>query len=178
MEVEFDAWDIMKEEAGSWDYYSFLEDDIIIEDSWWFYKLDRFNKAVRNPQFLLLPHRYEYHEGMKYYNDQMMLNGVPSSNYRVAVKMGLSLGEVEFCQYENPHAGLYCLNQNQLVYWLQKGNKWKYQSTAYGPLESAATFNMMHYFDILKPKPNHLQFFQVRHYGAKYLNQFLAKQHA
>jgi hypothetical protein len=106
----------------------------------------------------MLAYRYECFEGVKYYNDQMLLANTASTHYHFAVDMGVNLGSIRFCQYENPHAGVYCLCHAQLQYWLERGNPYIYESTAYGPLESAVTFNMMHAFEIVKPHPANIHF--------------------
>jgi hypothetical protein len=172
MLVEFDAWHLMEKYAGTYDYFTFLEDDILMEDTWWFNKMEQFNEAVANTSYLLFPHRYEYSEGTKYYNDQMMMEGHVSERYHFQANLGFGLGTLQFCQYENPHAGMYCLQAAQANNWLAKGNPYQYETTAYGTLESAATFNLMHQFEIFKPHPTCMHFLQVRHWGAKYLAQF------
>lgn len=172
MLVEFDSYDLFLENVKKYDYFFFLEDDIIINDALWMHKIDYFNTEINDPSILLFPHRYEYDNGVKFYNDQIMHSTMESDRYRYAEWSTIKIGGIKFCQYENPHAAIHCLTRKQVEYWSQKGNPLRNVVTAFGTLESAATFNLYHAFSIYKPHPECLGYLEVRHLGNKYMKQY------
>lgn len=172
MLVEFDSYDLFHSNMQSYDYFFFLEDDIIIHDALWVHKIEFFNKEINDPSILLFPHRYEYDNGVKFYNDQIMHSKMESNRYRYADWSTIKVGGIEFCKFENPHAAIHCLNREQVEYWTKKGNPLRNVVTAFGTLESAATFNLCHAFTIYKPHPDNLGYLEVRHFGNKYLKQY------
>ncbi|GAB3925910.1 hypothetical protein [Mucilaginibacter myungsuensis] len=171
MLVEFDAFEVFKEQKDSYDHFLFLEDDILINDSWFLEKIKAFNTAIDNNEYVLLPHRFEYSEGIKYYLDQTTTYGTSTAHYHHNDTMSIEIENVKYCTYENPHAAWYCLTKKQLNSWIASGYKWKSKIVAFGPLESAATFSLLENFKFLKPHPRNINYFEVQHCGNKYIKQ-------
>jgi len=170
MYVEFDAYNIFESAKDEFDYFIFLEDDILLSDSWFLEKIKKFNALSPYKHFLLQPHRFEYFKGVKHYLDQttVRIDKQTIFNYADFLKVDL-FDNVSLCVYQNPHSGFYCLSKEQLYIWIKSGNKWKNQVVAFGILESAATFCLYENFQFLSPHPNSLGYFEVQHYGNKYI---------
>jgi len=171
MMVEFDAFDVFKAESNQYDHFIFLEDDIVVNDGWFLEKIKTFNQNVSNGDYLLLPHRFEYANGIKYYLDQTTTYDRPDAHYHYAEHLAVDLNYVKYCVYENPHAAFYCLNNKQLQRWVSSGYKWKDKIVAFGPLESAATFSLFENFKFLKPHPSFIGFFEIQHCSNKYIKK-------
>lgn len=58
MLLGFECQALLRDCLGAYDYFCFLEDDIILHDPWLFVKLNWFNKQVGD-NALLQPNRYE-----------------------------------------------------------------------------------------------------------------------
>ncbi|NJO77224.1 MAG: hypothetical protein HC827_01020 [Cyanobacteria bacterium RM1_2_2] len=163
MYVGFRVQDEFVKQINDFDWFLFIEDDIVLHDSLLLEKLERFNQNCGRPDAVLLPNRYEMWEGKKNYIDLTI-------DTRIAWNR-LSLIEIEGIKYAectNPHSAFYCLSQAQMKVWMQSGQSWKYQDVMVGPLESAATFCLLECFSLYKPHPANLYFLEVRHHDTKY----------
>lgn len=175
MMVEFCVYDIFKENAAKHDYYMFIEDDIILSDTWFVEKIKLFNGLSLDNRFVLLPHRYEMIEGNKFIIDQEIFYGEKMEIYTVNSLFEIKIGEIVFQEFENAHAAMYMLNAGQLAIWLKSGNKWNNNVVAFGQLESAATYSLYENFKFLKPSLGSIDFLQVKHFGTKYSSRFYKK---
>jgi hypothetical protein len=169
MFVEFDAYEVFKKHLAEFDYFLFLEDDILLTDSWFIEKIKKFNSVSPFKKYVLLPHRFEYYKGIKYYIDQLSVRNDKQTIFTHSNTLNLNLDDVSFCIYENPHAAFYCLNKNQMLMWIDSGYKWKNKVVAFGTLESAATFSMYENFQFIKPRPDYIDYLEVQHFGNKYM---------
>jgi hypothetical protein len=144
------------------DWFLFLEDDIVIHDGAFLRKVQEFHRNA-GPRDLLMPHRYEYVDGVKRYIDLNISIGLSWNKLST-----LNIGGAKFSEFTNPHTGLYCLSQDQLRLWDRSGRTWKNRSIWVGPLESAATYCLLECFNLFKPHPSNLSYLEVRHYDTKY----------
>ncbi|MDJ1179455.1 hypothetical protein PJF56_11330 [Roseofilum sp. BLCC_M91] len=168
MLVGFRSQDEFIKREEQFDWFLYLEDDIIIYDSTFLNKIQCFNANSGSLKKILLPHRYEMLEGKKTYID---FSYDPSDNTAFMNWNKLSIleiGELKFCEFGNPHAGLYCLSKEQLKIWRKSGRFWKEKDIMVGPLESAATCCLFECFSLYKPHPCNLQFLEVQHWDTKY----------
>lgn len=163
MYIGFKAQDKFADKQNDFDWFLFIEDDIVIQDSLFLEKLEKFNQNCGNDRAVLLPNRYEIWEGNKSYIDLTIEHKLAWDKFSAVEVEGIKLAECS-----NPHSGIYCLSQSQLKIWLKTGRKWQYQSVFVGPLESAATFCLLECFSLYKPHPKNLHFLEVRHYDTKY----------
>ncbi len=177
MFVEYNAHDVFKLHVNAYDYFLFLEDDIILNDSWFLEKIKNFNDASPKNNFVLLPHRFEYYIGLKYYFEQSVLIKDTLQPHKYLEQLTIISGGIKFSIYENPHAAFYCLNKEQMQLWINSGYKWKNKVVAFGALESAATFCLYENFQFFNPHPDNISYFEVQHYGNKYMlnNKFISK---
>lgn len=161
--VGFRAQDELVQRLDHFDWFLFLEDDIVLHDSFFLEKLEQFNQRCGYSNAVLLPNRYEIWEGTKRYIDLTIDTKIAWNKLSQVEIEGVKYGECT-----NPHSALYCLSQAQLQAWVRSGRRWKYQNLMVGPLESAATFCLLECFRLYKPHPMNLNFLEVRHYDTKY----------
>lgn len=163
MKVGLKAYDFFSQRINQFNWFLFIEDDIIINDSWFLEKVKIFNDYFQNEQLLLMPHRYEFYHGKKSYIDLLI-----DKNLAWNKLSPISINEIKFAEFTNCHSGMFCLSQNQLQAWIESGHIWKDKVIYNLPLETAATFNLQDYFVIYKPHVNNLSFLEVEHYDNKY----------
>lgn len=165
MYVEFRIQDEFMEKLDEFDWFLFIEDDIILSDSFILEKLEKFNLKFGDGRSVLFPNRYEMWESTKRYIDLTIMNSDKIWN-------GISTVEIEgvkFAECANPHAALYCLSKHQMKIWSESEREWKNKVFAFGgPLEAAATYSLLECFSLYKPHPSNLHFFEVKHYDTKY----------
>jgi hypothetical protein len=167
----------LRQRLGEFDYYCFLEDDVILQDPWAFVKLGWFNLSAGDDK-LLQPNRFEIsprESACKFYCDGDLRPHVtaPFQNVRVMPELsGQVLGtSVHFRRALNPHSGCYFLNAEQFGHWVGQPSFLDRRTDFIGPLESAATLGIMRTFKIYKPSPPLASFFEVKHFGIGYLAQ-------
>jgi hypothetical protein len=162
----FDAQNVFAERVDDYDWFCFLEDDLILGDGILLEKLAFFNDAAP-PEAVLLPHRYELWNGQKIHID-MRAKGRAGEDTTAGRLTLIEAGDWKFAEPANPHSGFYALTQSQVRTWLASGRHWYKLCSYYGPLESAATGSLEECFRIYKPHPDNLEFLEIRHFGTKY----------
>jgi hypothetical protein len=173
----FECHAVLRDRVGSFDYYCYLEDDLVLHDPWFFRKLAWFTRQVGGDR-LLQPNRYEagwhplvrkaYLDGDQHprataaYQD---VEGVPRL-------VGRALGcRVEFRRARNPHSGCFFLNEPQMRHWAGRPYFLDHDTGYIGPLESAATLGVMRTFAVYKPAPRYADFLEVEHFGQAFLDR-------
>ncbi|MEG5035854.1 hypothetical protein QUB37_14695 [Microcoleus sp. AT3-A2] len=163
MFVGFRLQEEFVERVEKFDWFLFIEDDIVLYDAFILEKLENFNRQSGYENAILYPHRFEMYQGTKRYID-LTIDDHLSWNQLSSVK----IENVKFAECSNPHSGFYCLSRKQMKEWIKSGRIFKNQVLNVGPLESAATFCILECFSIYKPHPSNLNYFEVRHYDSKY----------
>lgn len=163
MYVGFRVQDEFIKRSNQFDWFLFVEDDIVVYDSLLLEKITTFNQYSGRGNAVLLPNRYEMWEGRKSYIDLTIDSEVAWNRLS-----GIEIEGIKYAECTNPHSAFYCLSQTQLKTWVQSGRSWKYKDLMVGPLESAATFCLLECFSLYKPHPANLHFLEVRHYDTKY----------
>ncbi len=172
---------IFQERSGAYDWYVYLEDDIILHDPWLFLKLQWF-ESQRGYQALLLPNRYEVTErdgrGKLYIDGDLVPDQV--ALYRNTSRKPKKVLEIEQCDYKlhfclapNPHAGCHFLSQAQLDFWMQKPWFLETDTRFVRSFESAATLGILKTFDVYKPDLSCASFLEVQHFGEVNLAEML-----
>jgi hypothetical protein len=171
----FECQAVLKDCLGQYDYYCFLEDDLIIHDSWFFVKLNWFTQKASDLS-LLQPNRYEVStQGLvsKAYIDGDLALRVTASfqNVREQPKLkGNIMGiPISFRRALNPHAGCYFLNANQMAYWANQPYFLDRDTSFIGSLESAATLGIMKTFRVYKTAPEQAGFLEIEHFDTAFL---------
>jgi hypothetical protein len=164
MFIGFRCQDELVKRIDEFDWFLFIEDDIILQDSYLIEKLEKFSTKCGSQRSVLLPNRYELWEVTKRYIDliidpEMAWNNLSSIN----------IEGVKFAECTNPHAGFYCLSKFQMKLWRESGRELKDKDLGFGgPRECAATYSLLECFSLYKPHLSNLHFFEVRHYDTKY----------
>lgn len=171
----FECQKVLKENLGKYDYYCFMEDDLIINDSLFFQKLNWFNKGTEFVN-LLQPNRYEVSpkgEVLKSYVDGD-INPRATQNYQNATEFSHMhtnfLGQnVVFQRPLNPHSGCFFLTQQQMEYWANQPYFLDMDASFISPLESSASLGIMKTFKVYKPAIQNANFLEIQHYGDAFL---------
>lgn len=155
------------ENCHNYDMVGYMEDDILIEDQEFFWKIN-YLANITNNEYAFLPHRCEEIPN----RGDVILSGDPDGGradlfWDTGEKITVEwpLGTRRFYRATNPHSGCYFLNKEQAIklreYWQSK--KWIADFRLSGPLEQAASGILLPVFKIMKPIPEHYRFLMVRH---------------
>jgi len=168
---------VLRDALGRYDYYAYLEDDLILLDPWFFHKLAWFDRLA-GARCLLQPNRYEvagYVVARKVYVDgdqrpslTARVRDVQASPEITAEAFGAPL---RFRPALNPHAGCYFLTAEQMTYWAGQPYFLDRDLGFIGPLESAATLGNLRAFSIFKPAREQASFLEIQHVGTQFLSQ-------
>jgi hypothetical protein len=173
----FTCHDVLRDRLGQYDYYSYLEDDLVLHDPSFFGKLAWFNATAGNDK-LLQPNRFEV--GGNHLLPKVYVDGelapyctTPFQNVNDSPPLTLEvLGRAIVCERTlNPHSGCFFLNAGQMAHWAQQPHFADRQSRFIGPLETAATLGIMRTFKVYKPALANADFLEVQHHGTGYLAQ-------
>jgi hypothetical protein len=176
MFVEFKAQDEFIQCVDDFDWFLFIEDDILVQDSCFLDKLTCFNQHSGNLHNLLMPHRFEMWNGSNTYIDFSYSDRDKTASFRCNSLSTIQIGDTKFSEFQNPHSAIYCLSQSQLRAWMKSGRFWAGQEIMVGPLESAATFCLAECFSLYKPHPDNLHFLEVEHWDTKYSQQMCMQE--
>lgn len=172
----FECQAVLRECLGLYDYYCFLEDDLILHDPWFFAKLAWFTEQAGDLS-LLQPNRYEVSTHAltcKTYIDGSLSPKATAAFQNVQEKpqlQGSFLGQPVFFQRAlNPHSGCYFLNANQMEHWAKQPDFLDRDIHFVGPLESAATLGIMKTFRVYKPALEQANFLEIQHFGERFLS--------
>ncbi len=162
---------------GRYDYYCYLEDDLIVHDPWFFLKLCWFTRDAGD-ECLLQPNRYEVavnHRVHKAYVDGPIAEraAAPFQDARDRPRLrGEALGQaLAFERPSNPHAGCFFLNARQMEQWASRDYFLDRDARFIGPLESAASLGVMRTFRLYKPATECAAFLEIEHAGTAFLEQ-------
>lgn len=176
MLLGYECQAVLKSCLGKYDYYCYLEDDLILHDPWFFVKLNWFTHHTGNSN-LLQPNRYEISPlgpVPKAYIDGDLNPKVTAAFQNVRERSQLSGKIMEqpitFQRTLNPHAGCYFLNAQQMAEWASKPYFLDRDTSFIGPLESAATLGIMKTFRIYKTAPSDASFLEIQHFGTTFLS--------
>lgn len=172
----FECQKILKQNINKYDYYCFMEDDLIINDSLFFEKLNWFNNGSKYTT-LLQPNRYEISargQVQKVYVDGDInprvtdrYQDIDTDSYLHAQFLGKN---VVFKRPLNPHSGCFFLTNEQMIYWVSRDYFLDYDTSFISPLESAATLGITKTFKVYKPYVHNASFFEIQHYGDAFLS--------
>lgn len=172
----FECQAVLRDCLGQYDYYCFLEDDLILHDPYFFIKLAWFTEQAGDLS-LLQPNRYEvatHGITCKAYIDGNLAPHVTSAFQNVNERsqfQGSVMGQpLTFRRTLNPHAGCYFLNANQMARWVSQPHFLDNDSSFISPLESAATLGIMKTFRVYKTVPEQASFLEIQHFGKSFLD--------
>jgi hypothetical protein len=161
---------------GQYDYYCFMEDDLILRDPLFFNKLRWFTRQTGD-QNLLQPNRFELSSRARF--PKVFIDGDIAPRATAAFQnvgeqsqlTGSVMGtEIVFRRALNPHAGCFFLNGAQMAHWSRQAHFLDRDTRFVGPLESAASLGVMKSFRVYKPARQHAGFLEIQHAGTSYLD--------
>lgn len=176
MLLGFECQALLRDYLDKYDYYCFLEDDLIIHDPWFFVKLNWFTQQAGDFN-LLQPNRYEL--SINNVTDKAYIDGdllprvtAPFQNVQEQAELkGKIMGiPITFHRALNPHSGCYFLNANQMAHWAKQAHFLDRDTSFVSPLESAATLGIMKTFRIYKTEPQQANFLEIQHFGTSFLS--------
>jgi hypothetical protein len=117
---------LLRDRWGNYDYYCYLEDDLILHDAWLFQKMAWFTGHVGNDT-VLLPNRFERSANLAYkkcYVDGDLARSATEKLQDLSDQPQLSStvmgASVRFVRPLNPHSGCFFLNARQMQHWIQQ----------------------------------------------------------
>lgn len=171
----FEAHQFLASELeADYDCYAYFEDDLVIQDPFFFHKLAWF-QALMGDEVVLLPQRVELARGPSRV-DRFYIDGplAPADLAAFDCKQGPVLiapflqQEMAFETPRNPHAGCFVLTAAQLRYWTEQP-WWLDRDCGFiSPLESSATLGLIKTFRLYKPCLSHAAWLEVQHWGTSF----------
>lgn len=165
----------LRDRWGNYDFYGYLEDDLIVHDPWLFHKLRWFCGHVGGDK-LLLPNRFERAAHLAYHKCYLDGDLAPrvtapfQDRGDVPQLSSAVLGvPIKFQRPLNPHSGCYFLSAEQLAHWMKQPSFGVPDSAFVGPLESAATLGIMRAFKVYKPAVENASFLEIEHAGSDFI---------
>lgn len=160
----FECQRVLRDHLGRYDYYCFLEDDLIIQDSMFFSKLRWFTNHNGNAS-LLQPNRFElaaHGETLKAFIDGDLnpRATAPFQNIEENRRLMLSYGgmHLRFARPLNPHSGCYFLNAEQMAHGANQKHFLDRDARFIDPMASAATLGIMKCVPHLQTRARERQF--------------------
>lgn len=173
----FECHAVLRDRFGDYDWYAYLEDDLVLHDPLLFVKLAWFGGQAGSDA-LLLPNRFERGRTplvQKAYIDGDLADHVAAAwqdvNDRPELRARVMGRELSFQRPRNPHAGCFFLAADQMACWLRQPYFLDRDTSFVGPLESAATLGVMRTFRIYKPARANAGFLEIEHSGSRFLDQ-------
>jgi len=171
----FECHRLLQAMRGRYDYYAFVEDDIVLTDPLFFRKRRLFDMRF-GPNALLQPNRYETSAGgpvSKLYVDYRLKPRVTAAYQDIAEMPQLEMPfldeVVRFERTTYPSAGCFFLNNAQLEYWVESPNFLDGDVSYMSPLDSAVTLSVMKTFRIYKPVLDQASFLEVLHASPRWI---------
>lgn len=172
----FACHEVMRNQAGHFDYYAYLEDDLEVSDALFLNKLAWFTEMFGHSA-LLQPNRYELADDLevmkRYVDGNTTAPGLPEQFQDTRVRprlLGEALGRsFLFERVNNVHAGCFFLNASQLARIARSPRFGSPNAEFFGPLETAATMMIMRTFEVYKPARENAAFLELQHLGRRFL---------
>jgi hypothetical protein len=175
MHIGFACHQVLKAHLGKYDFYCYLEDDLVLADPLFLSKLRWFAQSFGN-EALLQPHRFELSVAEpihKLYIDGPVKPDFTAQWQDVEDQRELHSeflgGSLAFERWPNPHSGCFFLNAGQMEKWVASPNFLDGDCSFAGPLESAASLGIMKTFRVYKPAFANAGFLEIRHLHNRYL---------
>src|SRR5687767_7777631 len=148
----------LRDGIGKYDWFCYLEDDLMLADPLFFQKLAWF-RDIAGWDAVLQPNRYEVAVGQplhKIYIDGNMADATQSPRFqnvadRPVVEADAFGRRYVFKRINNPHSGTFFLDAAQMERFARQPDFQAEESGFAGPIESCATLGIMRHFRVYKP---------------------------
>ncbi len=187
----FSCQDILKERRGKYDYYCYMEDDLVIHDPLFFQKLVWFNELFGSSA-VLLPHRFEYNEHCVFQKGYVDTDGFEAGselveylafaqkyidfNEQPILTANMPGGDMRFIKARNPHSGCFFLTSEQFERWLSRPYYGERTGEFSSTFESPATWGLIRTFSVYKSDFPTAAFFEIEHASARFLGDSLSQK--
>lgn len=172
----FECHKLLRDVRGTYDYYGYVEDDIVITDPLFLRKRQIFDRQF-GPEALLQPNRYEatpVPPVTKLYVDYRLAPEVTARYQDVSQIPRLALPfldmTVSFERTTYPSAGCFFLSDAQLGPWVESPHFLDGDVSYLSPLDSAVTLSVMKTFRIYKSVLEQAWFLEVLHASPRWIN--------
>lgn len=154
-----------------YDYYAYMEDDLIIHDPCFFDKIRWFSDLMGSHS-LVLPQRFELTPNPHLVNRFYIDGPISETDLRPLIPtpgpvrlVQWTGAEIAFEPPLNPHSGCFFLSHEQLSLWVQHPC-WQDADVSFiSPLESASTLGIAKVFSLFKPCFTHAGWLEIQHFG-------------
>lgn len=167
---------VLRENIGKYDYYCWIEDDILMQDPLFFQKIKLFSED-KDFRVLLQPNRYEVSAQGPYrkvYVDGDIKPQATSRFHNIeedpVIEQTILGMPITFRRRLNPHAACFFLNEEQMRFWSEQPYFLDMDTSFIGPLESGADLGLMRSFKIYKPDRHCANFLEVRHMDNRFIS--------
>lgn len=175
LRLGFECHKLLRDARGVYDYYGYVEDDIVITDPLFLRKRRLFDRTF-GPSALLQPNRYEAAPAgpvHKLYVDYR-LNPQVTARYQNLTDMPkLSMPfldeTITFERTTYPSAGCFFLNNEQLSLLVGSPHFLDGDVSYLSPLDSAVTLSVMKAFRVYKPVLSQAWFLEVLHASPRWI---------
>ncbi len=176
----FEAQRLMRERAGGYDIYGYMEDDLVITDPAFLDKIawfaERFGETA-----LLMPRRYEQSStgtlAKVAFSPQLSKSDrefLFRNNPQPVLSAAWNGREQTFRIPMNPHSGCHFLTRAQLERWIRSDSFYDRDASWIDPLVSAATYAPGKLFNIYMAAEPDPWFLDIEHFGVRYAAQALS----
>jgi len=176
MMIGFECHRLLGEARGRYDYYCYIEDDIVLNDPWFFRKRELFDGRYA-PDALLQPNRYELSPTgpvSKLYVDYLINPKLTDKYQNIAELPRLEMpfaGEmISFERTTYPSSGCFFLSAGQLEKWITGPHFLDGDVSYMSPLDSASALSIMKTFRVYKPVLDQAWFLEVLHASPRWLS--------
>jgi hypothetical protein len=179
MLLGFACHQVLRSQLGRYDWYCYLEDDILINDPLFFPKMEWFI-SQHGEDAVLAPHRFERsvtEPALKMYVDGSVRpdftkawQDIDDRRHLESEAMGMKL---KFERWPNPNWGGFFLNAKQMDEWVSRPYFGDFDCSFCGSIESACNLGVIKTFRQYKPAPANAGFFEVEHLHPRYLGEQL-----
>ena len=166
MYLGFACHKVLRSHWEEYDYYCYMEDDLVIHDAYFFQKLQWFEKLFGS-ECLLQPYRYMSYRDMfvKSYVDYEWGGTREAYLSRGRLEADYLGRKIQFLSDVNWHSGCFFLSSAQYERMLSREECGKPNAKLIGPLESAASYDIGETFRVYKPDWPQACFFEIEHAG-------------
>ncbi|MGH6882323.1 hypothetical protein [Hypericibacter sp.] len=180
MLLGYEAHAVLRDGIGKYDWYGYMEDDLLVPDPMFFHKLAWFH-SLGGDRAVLQPNRYEVSIDdriHKLYIDANLAKPELSQPYQDITKRPRIEGKVfnqriSFQRVNNPHAGCFFLNDTQMRKFAAQDYFLDRSDAFAGALESAASLGVMRCFETYKPSRENADFLEVGHIHRRYIGRYV-----
>ncbi len=178
----FECHTVLQERLGDYDFYGYMEDDLILHDPSFFTKLHHVAQRAGD-EIVLQPNRFERYgtlaEFKKVYIDFDFRASAPSTPQDPPPIVLDAFGQsINLQLATNAHAGCFFLSEAQLAHWVAQPYFGDRAASYVGPLESAATLGLIRTFKVYKPAALNANFLEVEHAGQVWSRRLAAVRFA